>query len=79
MAHPVDAELAALLKRLTCDGVIAPGYADGVVSTLAAKKRGAFLIPEADSVFEPRVDEVREVYGLRITQRRDDLKLTRAL
>ena len=31
-----------MLKRVVSDGIIAPGYDEGVVGTLAAKKRGSF-------------------------------------
>ena len=79
VSHPVDAVLAAVLKRVVSDGIIAPGYDEGVVGTLAAKKRGSFLVLEADPGFEPPAEEVREVYGLRMTQRRDDVPLTRDL
>jgi phosphoribosylaminoimidazolecarboxamide formyltransferase/IMP cyclohydrolase len=75
VSHPVDAELADLLRRLVCDGIIAPGYDEGVVEVLAAKKRGSFLILEADPAFEPAREEVREVYGVRLTQERDALPL----
>ncbi|HEY0617566.1 MAG TPA: 5-aminoimidazole-4-carboxamide ribonucleotide transformylase [Kribbella sp.] len=78
VSHPVDAELAALLKRLTCDGIVAPGYEEGVVETLSGKKGGTFLVLEADPSFEPPVEEVREIYGLRLTQRADNLPLTRS-
>ncbi|WP_020392838.1 hypothetical protein [Kribbella catacumbae] len=78
-SHPVDRDLATVLKRLTCDGIIAPGYEDGVVGELAAKKRGTFLILEADQDIEPPVKEVRELYGLRLTQHRDAEPLTRSL
>jgi phosphoribosylaminoimidazolecarboxamide formyltransferase/IMP cyclohydrolase len=71
VSHPVDAELAGLLKRLVCDGIIAPGYDEGVVGALAAKKRGSFLVLEADAGYEPPATEVREVYGVRLTQERD--------
>ena len=73
VSHPVDAELAAVLKRVVSDGIIAPGYDEGVVGILAAKKRGAYLVLEADPDFEPPAEEVREIYGLRLTQERDDL------
>lgn len=79
VSHPVDAELAGVLKRVVSDGIIAPGYDEGVVGTLAAKKRGSFLVLEADPAFEPPAAEVREFYGLRLTQRRDDVPLTREL
>lgn len=79
VSHPVDAELAARLKRLVCDGIIAPGYDEGVVGVLASKKRGAFLVLEADPGYRPPADEVREVYGVRLTQERDEAPLDRSL
>ena len=79
VSHPVDAELAAVLKRVVSDGIIAPGYDDGVVEILAAKKRGTYLVLQADPGFEPPAEEVREIYGLRLTQERDALPLTRDL
>jgi phosphoribosylaminoimidazolecarboxamide formyltransferase/IMP cyclohydrolase len=78
VSHPVDAELAEFLQRLACDGIIAPGYDADVVGKLAAKKRGTFLVLEGDNDFQPPTEEIREIYGLRLTQRRDDLPLTRA-
>jgi phosphoribosylaminoimidazolecarboxamide formyltransferase / IMP cyclohydrolase len=50
-----------------------------VVGVLAGKKRGSFLVLEADPGYQPPAVEVREVYGVRITQQRDDLPLTRGL
>jgi phosphoribosylaminoimidazolecarboxamide formyltransferase/IMP cyclohydrolase len=79
VSDPVDRDLATVLKRLTCDGVIAPGYDEGVVGALSAKKRGTFLILEADPGFEPPAEEVRELYGLRLTQQRDVFPLDRSL
>jgi phosphoribosylaminoimidazolecarboxamide formyltransferase/IMP cyclohydrolase len=75
VSHPVDLELAGVLKRVVSDGIIAPGYDEGVVEVLAAKKRGTYLVLEADAEFEPPVEEVREVYGVRLTQTRDALPL----
>ncbi|WP_435830964.1 hypothetical protein [Polymorphospora rubra] len=79
VSEPVDAELADLLRRLVSDGIVAPGYEPGVVATLAAKKSGRFLVVEADAGFEPPPTETRDVYGLRLTQPRDDVALTRDL
>ena len=79
VSHPVDAELAGRLKRLVCDGIIAPGYDEGVVGVLAGKKRGSFLVLEADAGYRPPDVEVREMYGVRISQQRDGQPLTRAL
>ncbi|ALO06557.1 Phosphoribosylaminoimidazolecarboxamide formyltransferase [Streptomyces venezuelae] len=79
VSHPVDAELAELLTRVVCDGVIAPGYAPGTVETLSRKKSGRFLVMEADETFTPPGQEAREVFGMRLAQQRDDVPLSPAL
>ncbi|BCJ39414.1 5-aminoimidazole-4-carboxamide ribonucleotide transformylase [Actinoplanes ianthinogenes] len=79
VSEPVDAELADLLRRVVADGVVAPGFEEGVVATLSAKKNGGFLVVEADPGVRPPPVEVREVYGLRLTQPRDEAPLTRDL
>ena len=79
VSHPVDAELAELLTRVVCDGIIAPDYAPGTVATLSAKKNGRFLIIEADEAFEAPQLEAREVYGLRLAQQRDAVPISAAL
>jgi AICAR transformylase/IMP cyclohydrolase PurH len=79
VSHPVDAELAALLTRVVCDGIVAPGYEPGTVATLSAKKRGRFLVLEADPAYIPPRLERREVYGLRLEQARDEVPLNSAL
>lgn len=71
VSHPVDTELAELLTRMVCDGIIAPGYAPGTIATLSTKKNGHFLIIEADQAYVPPQHEAREVFGLRLTQQRD--------
>lgn len=75
VSHPVDLELAMALKRVVSDGIIAPGYDEGVLEILAAKKRGTYLVLEVDPEFEPPAEEVREVFGVRLTQERDALPM----
>ena len=79
VSHPVDAELAELLARVVCDGIIAPDYAPGTVGTLAKKKNGRFLVMEADPAFVPPERETREVFGLRLAQQRDEVPLAATL
>lgn len=76
VSHPVDAGLAELLTGLFCDGVIAPGYLPGTVGRLSGKKNGRFVILEADPVFTPPLRESRELFGVRLTQDRDQEKIT---
>ena len=79
VSHPVDTDLAELLTGLFCDGIIAPGYAPGTVTQLSKKKNGRFVILEADQTFTPPERESQEVFGVRLTQDRDQVRLTRDL
>lgn len=75
VSHPVDDELAALLDGLVCDGIVAPGYTPGAVAALSRKRRGRFLVLEADPGYVPPPTDTREEYGLRLTQARDDVPI----
>ncbi|MEV7230580.1 hypothetical protein AB0M79_26690 [Polymorphospora sp. NPDC051019] len=75
VSAPVTTGLADLLRRVVSDGIVAPGYEPGAVAVLSAKKNGTYLILEAEATFEPPDEEVRELYGLRFVQRRDDAPL----
>lgn len=79
VSQPVDAELADLLSRVVSDGIVAPGYEPGVLAALSRKKNGWFLVVEADPAFEPPSTQTREIYGLRLTQPRDPVVLSRNL
>ncbi|GHH05617.1 phosphoribosylaminoimidazolecarboxamide formyltransferase [Streptomyces rubradiris] len=73
LSHPVDRDTAALLARVVSDGVIAPDFEPGVLEVLARKKRGAFLVLRVDPAYEPPARQVRDVFGVRITQEADPL------
>lgn len=70
VSQPVDLELADVLAGVVCDGIIAPGYEPGTVERLSRKKKGRFLVIEVDQEFVPPREEVREVFGVRLTQER---------
>ncbi|WP_329562712.1 phosphoribosylaminoimidazolecarboxamide formyltransferase [Kitasatospora sp. NBC_01266] len=76
VSHPVDVELADLLATVVCDGIIAPDYHPGAVERLSRKKRGRFLVLAADPGYRPPGREVRELYGLRLEQDRDQVELS---
>jgi len=76
---PVDADLAGLLAGVVCDGIIAPGYEPETAAALSRKKNGRFLIMEADEAFTPPPREAREVFGVRLTQDRDQTPLSPGL
>jgi phosphoribosylaminoimidazolecarboxamide formyltransferase / IMP cyclohydrolase len=79
VSHPVDAELAALLSHVVSDGIIAPGFEPGTVAVLGRKRKGGFLVIEADPGFVPPPQEERELHGLRLVQQRDDVPLHASL
>ena len=75
LSHPVDAATAAYLKGVVSDGVVAPGFEEGTLATLAAKKGGSFVVIEADPDYRPPAVESREVFGVTLTQERNDRRL----
>ncbi|TCJ95636.1 phosphoribosylaminoimidazolecarboxamide formyltransferase/IMP cyclohydrolase [Nocardia alba] len=79
VSHPVDEELADVLSRVICDGIIAPGFEPGTVEKLSRKKKGRFVVIEADDSVALPDREVREVLGVRLTQERDAVPISREL
>ena len=77
LSDEVDEATAQYLKGVVSDGVVAPGYSEKALSILKGKKNGAFIVLEADPAFEPPPREVREVWGVRLTQDRNARVLTR--
>lgn len=67
-SHPVDIQTATLLQKEVSDGVIAPAYEAGVVELLSKKKRGKYLILQADPTFSSTTPEVREMHGVTLVQ-----------
>jgi phosphoribosylaminoimidazolecarboxamide formyltransferase / IMP cyclohydrolase len=76
VSEPVDAELAGFLARVVADGIIAPGFDADTVPVLAAKKRGTFVMLEADPEHVPPEWEQREIFGVGLVQQRDATPIT---
>ena len=72
LSDPVDAATANYLRGVVSDGVIAPGFEPGAFDTLAAKKNGAFVVLEVDPQYTPPRTERREVFGVVLTQERNN-------
>jgi phosphoribosylaminoimidazolecarboxamide formyltransferase/IMP cyclohydrolase len=79
VSEPVDGSLAAVLATVVSDGIIAPGFEPGTVGVLAAKKRGRFVVLEADAGYRPPEWECREVFGVRLEQATPRAAITRAV
>ncbi|MFC7624470.1 5-aminoimidazole-4-carboxamide ribonucleotide transformylase [Microlunatus sp. GCM10028923] len=76
VSDSVDLDLARFLGGVISDGIVAPGYEPGAVELLRRKKRGRFLIMEADPAAAHPAEELRQIGGLMITQQTDHDELT---
>ena len=69
----VDEDTALYLKKEVSDGIIAAGYTPGALEILKQKKKGNFIVLEANSDFVAPAMEYREVYGMTFSQKRNDV------
>lgn len=76
LSHCVDKEAAVLIKSEVSDGIIAPEYSDEALEILRLKKKGNYVIFQIDKTYEPEEIESREVFGITIKQKRNNLKIT---
>ncbi len=75
LSHCVDKETALLIKSEVSDGIIAPEYSDEALEILRSKKNGNYVIFQIDKNFEPKEIESREIFGITIKQKRNNLKI----
>eukprot|EP01038_Epipyxis_sp_PR26KG_P006685 gene6685-9169_t len=76
ISHIVDLSTAKVLKTEVCDGIIAPGFEPEALEILKAKKKGGFIVLQADENFIPPTTEFREMFGVTFSQRRNDTIFT---
>ncbi|KAK2736276.1 bifunctional phosphoribosylaminoimidazolecarboxamide formyltransferase/IMP cyclohydrolase [Myotisia sp. PD_48] len=72
----VDIPTAKIISREVSDGVIAPGYTPEALELLSKKKGGKYLVLQMDENYTPPEQESRSVYGVELSQRRNDAKIT---
>ncbi len=75
-SDPVDETAADFIKGVVSDVIIAPGYESNALKTLSSKKRGSFVVLQADPDFVPPDRETRELFGMKLVQDRNALPLT---
>ena len=75
LSEPCDLSTASLIKREVSNGVIAPGYDDGVLDILQKKRGGSYLVIRIDPNYQPPEMEMRTVFGITMEQKRNDVKL----
>lgn len=74
-----DRETALLLKREVSDGVIAPGYTDGALEILKAKRKGTYCVVQMDESYQPAPIEHKDVFGVTFEQGRNAFKIDESL
>ena len=75
LSDVVDVPTAKIISREVSDGVIAPGYSPEALELLSKKKGGKYLVLQMDDSYEPATQETRTVYGVNLTQRRNDIPI----
>jgi phosphoribosylaminoimidazolecarboxamide formyltransferase / IMP cyclohydrolase len=75
LSDTVDVSTARLVRREVSDGVIAPGYEPQALEMLKAKRGGRYTVLEVDPAYQPAKIEQRQVFGLTLEQRRNDVVL----
>ncbi|EPS35815.1 hypothetical protein H072_10786 [Dactylellina haptotyla CBS 200.50] len=76
LSDEVDVPTAKIISKEVSDGVIAPGYTPEALEILKAKKGGRYTILEIDEFYTPNPQEIRTVYGVNLSQQRNDVKIT---
>lgn len=76
LSDVVDVPTAKIISREVSDGVIAAGYEDAALEILKKKKGGKYLVLQMDPEYEPSSQELRTVYGITLTQHRNDIQIS---
>ncbi|KAK5315141.1 bifunctional phosphoribosylaminoimidazolecarboxamide formyltransferase/IMP cyclohydrolase [Exophiala xenobiotica] len=76
LSDKVDVPTAKIISREVSDGMVAPGYEPEALEILKKKKGGKYLVLQMDESYEPAQQEVRTVYGVNLTQGRNDVQIT---
>jgi len=76
LSDVVDVPTASIISKEVSDGVIAPGYEDAALEILKKKKGGKYLVLQMDPEYEPDATESRTVYGVTLSQQRNDIEIS---
>lgn len=76
LSREVDLPTAKIISREVSDGVIAPGYTQEALDILSKKKGGKYLVLQMDKDYVPPPQETRTVYGVNLTQGRNDARIS---
>lgn len=76
LSDVVDVPTAKIISREVSDGVIAAGYENAALEILKKKKGGKYLVLQMDPEYDPAPQESRTVYGITLTQHRNDIQIS---
>ncbi|KAL9112389.1 MAG: hypothetical protein Q9227_003231 [Pyrenula ochraceoflavens] len=76
LSDPVDIPTAKIISREVSDGVIAPAYLPEALEILRKKKAGKYLVLQMDESYNPSPKELRTIYGITLSQGRNDVQIT---
>ena len=76
LSDQCDEMTAKILSREVSDGIIAPYYSEEALEILKKKRKGNYLIMQIDSNYEPSDIETKDVYGITLEQKRNDVKIS---
>ncbi len=76
LSDTCDVPTAKIISREVSDGVIAPDYEPAALEILKKKKGGKYLVLQIDETYQPPAQESRTVYGVQLTQGRNDVQIS---
>ena len=76
LSHEVDLPTAKIISKEVSDGVIAPAFQKEALELLSKKKGGKYLVLQMDKAYTPPANETRTLYGVNLTQHRNDAQIT---
>ncbi|KAI8072648.1 phosphoribosylaminoimidazolecarboxamide formyltransferase/IMP cyclohydrolase [Gongronella butleri] len=79
LSDTVDVATARIISREVSDGVVAPDYEPAALDILKKKKAGKYCVLQMDPTYEPEEQETRQVYGLYMEQKRNNVKIDASL
>ncbi|MDA3928132.1 MAG: 5-aminoimidazole-4-carboxamide ribonucleotide transformylase [Prolixibacteraceae bacterium] len=77
LSDEVDVETAKIIRSEVSDGVIAPSFSDEALEILKSKKKGGYVIFQIDPDYVPEEMESRQVFGITVRQKRNNLNITK--
>ncbi|XP_044523457.1 bifunctional purine biosynthesis protein ATIC [Gracilinanus agilis] len=74
-----DVTTAKIISREVSDGIIAPGYEEEALKILSKKKNGSYCVLQMDPCYKPEEDEIRTLFGLHLSQKRNNGVIDKSL